>query len=115
MEVRPYVSEIDPTRSVTLQGISVPGLRSRFLETGVELQAGQTLALGGLLQMRTESINTGLPFFGDLPYLGTFFRRSRTSERSGVADYGDAELCRSDGSVRSTGRWTWPEHGQPFG
>ncbi len=76
LEVRPYVSEIDPTRSVTLQGISVPGLRSRFLETGVELQAGQTLALGGLLQMRTESINTGLPFFGDLPYLGTFFRRT---------------------------------------
>ena len=77
LEVRPYVSEIDPTRSVTLQGISVPGLRSRFLETGVELQAGQTLALGGLLQMRTESINTGLPFFGDLPYLGTFFRSNR--------------------------------------
>jgi pilus assembly protein CpaC len=77
LEVRPYVSEIDPTRSVTLQGISVPGLRSRFLETGVELQAGQTLALGGLLQMRTESINTGLPFFGDLPYLGTFFRTNR--------------------------------------
>ena len=77
LEVRPYVSEIDPTRSVTLQGISVPGLRSRFLETGVELHAGQTLALGGLLQMRTESINTGLPFFGDLPYLGTFFRSNR--------------------------------------
>lgn len=77
LEVRPYVSEIDPTRSVTLQGISVPGLRSRFLETGVELQAGQTLALGGLLQMRTETINTGLPFFGDLPYLGTFFRSNR--------------------------------------
>lgn len=77
LEVRPYVSEIDPTRSVTLQGISVPGLRSRFLETGVELRAGQTLALGGLLQMRTESINTGLPFFGDLPYLGAFFRSNR--------------------------------------
>ncbi len=77
LEVRPYVSEIDPTRSVTLQGISVPGLRSRFLETGVELHAGQTLALGGLLQMRTESINTGLPFFGDLPYVGTFFRSNR--------------------------------------
>ncbi len=35
------------------------------------------MALGGLLQMRTESINTGLPFFGDLPYLGTFFRSNQ--------------------------------------
>ncbi len=77
LEVRPYVSEIDPTRSVTLQGINVPGLRSRFLETAVELQAGQTLALGGLLQMRSESISTGLPFFSDLPYLGSFFRSNR--------------------------------------
>lgn len=77
LEVRPYVSEIDPTRSVTINGTSVPGLRSRFLETGVELQAGQTLALGGLLQMRTESINSGLPFFADLPYLGALFRTTR--------------------------------------
>ncbi|MFO1062954.1 MAG: pilus assembly protein N-terminal domain-containing protein [Pirellulales bacterium] len=77
LEVRPYLSEIDPTRSVTLQGISVPGLRSRFLETGVELQAGQTLVLGGLLQTRIETINTGLPFFGDLPYVGAIFRNTR--------------------------------------
>ena len=75
--MRPYVSEIDPTRSVTINGTSVPGLRSRFLETGVELQAGQTLALGGLLQLRTESINSGLPFFADLPYLGALFRTTR--------------------------------------
>jgi len=77
LEVRPYVSEIDPTRSVTINGTSVPGLRSRYLETGVELQAGQTLALGGLLQMRTESLNSGLPFFSDLPYIGALFRTTR--------------------------------------
>ncbi len=77
LEVRPYVSEIDPTRSITIDGTSVPGLRSRYLETGVELQAGQTLALGGLLQMRTESLNSGLPFFSDLPYIGALFRTTR--------------------------------------
>lgn len=77
LEVRPYVSEIDPTRSVTIEGTSVPALRSRFLETGVELQAGQTLALGGLLQMRTESVSTGLPGLSDIPYLGAFFRTNR--------------------------------------
>lgn len=77
LEVRPYVSEIDPTRSVELSGVSVPGLRSRFLETGVELNAGQTLALGGLLQVRTEVINSGIPGLAEIPYLGTFFRRTR--------------------------------------
>ncbi len=76
LEVRPYVSEIDPTRSVTISGVSVPGLRSRFLETGVELQAGQTLVLGGLLQSRTETVSTGLPWFKDQPYIGALFRRN---------------------------------------
>lgn len=80
LEVRPYVSEIDPTRSVTLQGVNVPGLRSRFLETGVEIGAGQTLALGGLLQVRTEAINTGIPLLADMPYVGAFFRSVREEQ-----------------------------------
>ncbi len=80
LEVRPYVSEIDPSRSVILEGVNVPGLRSRFLETGVELGAGQTLALAGLLQVRTETINTGIPFFADLPWVGTIFRSTREEQ-----------------------------------
>ena len=80
LEVRPYVSEIDPSRSVTINGISVPGLRSRFLETGVELNAGQTLALGGLLQYRTEVINSGLPGISEVPYLGALFRKTREEQ-----------------------------------
>jgi pilus assembly protein CpaC len=77
LEVRPTISEIDPGRSVTLSGVSVPGLRSRFVETAVELKAGETLALAGLLQMRTESETVGVPWISDLPYLGALFRRNR--------------------------------------
>lgn len=80
LEVRPYVSEIDPTRSISLDGISVPGLRSRFLETGVELHAGQTLALGGLIQLRTETINAGIPGLMEVPYLGALFRKTREEQ-----------------------------------
>ncbi len=80
LEVRPYVSEIDPSRSVQINGISVPGLRSRFLETGVELGAGQTLALAGLLQVKSETINSGLPILSDLPYLGAMFRTTKEEQ-----------------------------------
>jgi pilus assembly protein CpaC len=80
LEVRPYVSEIDPTRSVEIEGISVPGLRSRFLETGVELHAGQTLALAGLLQVRTETISQGIPGLSEVPYLGALFRKTREEQ-----------------------------------
>ncbi|MCA9191842.1 MAG: pilus assembly protein N-terminal domain-containing protein [Planctomycetales bacterium] len=80
LEVRPYISEIDPSRSVTIQGVSVPGLRSRFLETGVTINAGETLALAGLLQVRTETLNKGLPGLSDLPYLGALFRTTRDEQ-----------------------------------
>jgi len=39
LEVKPRVSEIDPTRSVIINGTSVPGLRVREVETGVEMRA----------------------------------------------------------------------------
>ncbi len=80
LEVRPYVSEIDPSRGVTIQGVSVPGLRSRFLETGVEMGAGQTLALAGLLQVKSETINIGIPGLSEMPYLGALFRSTREEQ-----------------------------------
>lgn len=77
LEVRPTISEIDPGRSVLINGTSVPGIRSRFVDTAVELKAGQTLALAGLLQIRTESQSVGIPGLADLPYLGAVFRSNR--------------------------------------
>jgi len=71
LEVRPSVSEIDAANSVG----DVPALKVREVETGVELQAGQTLALAGLVQTRTEAQNRGLPWVSELPVFGIPFRR----------------------------------------
>jgi pilus assembly protein CpaC len=80
LEIRPRVSEIDESRSLTIAGTTVPGLRSREVETGVEMQAGQTLAIAGLVYYRTEAMNRGLPWVSEVPYLGAAFRK--TSEES---------------------------------
>lgn len=80
LEVRPEVSEPDPSRSITLQGISIPAFRQRYVETAVEMNAGQTFALAGLLQTRVESRSRATPFFGELPVFGSLFRR--VSERN---------------------------------
>jgi len=74
LEVRPRVSEIDPTRSVEVGSTTVPGLRVREVDTGVEMQAGQTLALAGLVQTRVEASNRGIPWLSELPYIGVPFR-----------------------------------------
>jgi pilus assembly protein CpaC len=76
LEVRPRVSEIDESRSLTIAGSTVPGLRSREVETGVEMQAGQTLAIAGLVYYRTESLNHGIPWVSEVPYLGAAFRKT---------------------------------------
>jgi pilus assembly protein CpaC len=72
LEVRPRVSELDRTQS---NGTGAPGLKVREVETGVEMQAGQTLALAGLVQYRSEGQFRGLPWVSEVPYLGAAFRR----------------------------------------
>lgn len=79
LEVRPQVSEIDASRSVTVQNSTIPGLRSRWVDTAAEMRAGQTLALAGLLQNRIESETRSIPVLGDLPGVGAMFRRVQES------------------------------------
>jgi len=68
-------AKLDYANSVTVSGTTVPGLKSRDADTGVEMMAGQTLAIAGLVQSRVDSLNSGLPWIGDVPYLGVPFRR----------------------------------------
>jgi pilus assembly protein CpaC len=82
LEVRPRISELDNARSITVNGTLVPGIRSRETDTAVELNAGQTLAIAGLVFSREESENRGLPWISEVPYLGVPFRKvsSETNE-----------------------------------
>lgn len=75
LEVRPEVSEPDPARSISVQGATIPAFRQRYVETAVEMNAGQTFAIAGLLQNRTEAVQRATPFFGELPWVGSLFRR----------------------------------------
>ena len=71
LEVRSIISDIDPSLPADYQ----PALKDRSADTGAELQAGQTLAIAGLVQTRTEASNAGLPWISEVPYLGAAFRR----------------------------------------
>ncbi|NOZ39060.1 MAG: histidine kinase [Planctomycetes bacterium] len=74
LEVRPRVSEPDDSRGINLNSFVVPAFTVREVDTAVELKAGQTLALAGLVQTRVESQKRGLPFLSDLPFIGAAFR-----------------------------------------
>ncbi len=74
LDVHPEISELDDSRSFIIQGTKVPGIKMRDIHTSVEMEAGQTLAIAGLVQTRIEATNTGLPWIADVPYLGVPFR-----------------------------------------
>ena len=83
LEVRPRISELDYTNGTTIGGSEVPGIKMRETDTGVELMAGETLAIAGLVQTTVEAENKGLPWISELPYLGMAFRNVK-EERNEV-------------------------------
>ncbi|MGB7090976.1 MAG: type II and III secretion system protein family protein, partial [Methylovirgula sp.] len=74
------VTELDYQTSVNIQGVIVPGLRTRKNETTIELPSGGSIASAGLLETTTEQVINGFPGLMNLPILGTLFR-SRDYQR----------------------------------
>lgn len=95
LRVSPEVSALDFTHGLTVNGFSVPAITVRKLDTAVELNEGQSFAIGGLLDNRvTESLEK-IPFLGDLPVLGKFFQsRSRSKENTELMVIVTPELVR---------------------
>jgi pilus assembly protein CpaC len=72
--VAPEVSAIDPTASVVLGGISIPGLRTRRARTTLELRDGQSFAIAGLVSTEFNNTARQVPLLADIPILGALFR-----------------------------------------
>ncbi|MGH6676916.1 MAG: secretin, partial [Xanthobacteraceae bacterium] len=67
-------SELNNQNSITIGGVSVPGLNVRRADTTVEIPSGGTLAMAGMLQDETKQDITGLPGLMQLPVLGPLFK-----------------------------------------
>ena len=77
MIVEPEVSSIDPTASITLGNITIPGIRTRRASTTVELRDGESFALAGLMQQDFKTSVSQLPLLGSIPIIGALFRSSQ--------------------------------------
>lgn len=74
--VAPEVSSIDPSISIELNNITIPGLTTRRTKTTVELRDGQSFAIAGLIQSSFVNQIDQFPFVGDVPVLGALARSS---------------------------------------
>ena len=74
MVVAPEVSSIDPTNSVVINNLRIPGLQTRRAKTVVELRDGESFAMAGLLRKDFQDTVRQFPILGSLPIIGTLFR-----------------------------------------
>lgn len=77
MKVAPEVSELDFSAGITASGVTVPALRVRRTDTSIQLGDGESFVISGLVSQNTLSSVDKIPFLGDLPIIGAFFRSTR--------------------------------------
>ncbi len=77
LDINQEVSDVVPTTTST---INSPTIRQRRVATSVAVNDGHTLALGGLVQEKSQLSNESLPILGDLPVIGPAFR-NRSDQR----------------------------------
>jgi pilus assembly protein CpaC len=83
LQVAPEVSALDYANGVSVSGFQVPGISVRNVNTEVELGDGQSFALAGLLDNRETETLSKIPWIGDIPILGQFFRsKTRTKNNT---------------------------------
>ena len=74
LHVRPEVSSLDYANAVTLAGFTIPALSTRRVETDVELNAGQSFVIAGLLDQRVTENLSRIPGLASIPLLGNIFK-----------------------------------------
>ena len=75
--VRPEVSSLDYSNAITLSGFRIPALRSRKVESSVDIRRDQSVILSGLFNDERERVRTGVPLLMNIPILGALFSSSR--------------------------------------
>jgi pilus assembly protein CpaC len=84
LKVAPEASELDYNNAVSVtsggQTTVIPALRTRRADTTVELGDGESFIISGLVSHETIANVSKVPFLGDLPIIGAFFRSIQYSQ-----------------------------------
>jgi pilus assembly protein CpaC len=72
--IAPEVSSIDPSASIVINNLTIPGIQTRRAKTVVELRDGESFALAGLIRKDFQDTIRQVPLLGSLPIIGTLFR-----------------------------------------
>ncbi|MBC7807670.1 MAG: type II secretion system protein GspD, partial [Akkermansiaceae bacterium] len=95
--VHPEVSSITSFANLG-NGISLPQISTRFVDTTIRVKSGETIAIGGLLREQDVNNLQKVPIIGDIPILGQLFRRSeKRKTRSEIVVFVTAKATEDGG------------------
>jgi len=99
LDVAQEVSDVIPT---TTSGIDSPTIQQRRLQSTVGVMDGQTVALGGLIRQSSNTGDSGLPLFKDIPILGNLARTvSKGSDRTELLIFLTPRVIRDPAAAQS--------------
>ncbi|MFH2144402.1 MAG: hypothetical protein ABII75_00020 [Candidatus Omnitrophota bacterium] len=78
--LEPKISRAIDSRFTTSSGQTMYDPHERSLRTVVMVKDGETLAIGGFITTEDQKTKSKVPFFGDMPVIGAFFRHNSTTK-----------------------------------
>lgn len=81
MQVHPSITEVKEVSTSPDKSSSKPVITVREVDTMVDVRSGQTMVIGGLISDKIITTKGGVPFLGDLPYLGWLFSNYSQEKR----------------------------------
>ena len=77
LELEQEVSDVAPGSANSL----TPTIQQRKIVSTVAVQSGETVVLGGLIRENEREIQSGVPFFSEIPVIGQLFRSNVDATR----------------------------------
>jgi len=73
LHIRPEVSSLDFGNAIEISGFKIPALRTRHMETTIDVRRDQSLIISGLMDDERQKTKQGIPYLKDIPILGNLF------------------------------------------
>ena len=101
------VGSVGKPQNITYYDVPMeqPFFSVRSIDTHISIYNGATVVMGGLITERRKSIEDKIPFLGDIPFVGRFFRsRSEWSTKRNLLIFVTARLVDPAGREVQMGR-----------
>ena len=110
MAVRPTITRItgftnDPNPALATAGVTspVPNVNVQEFDSIIQMNSGQAVVMGGLIQDRVTSTRNAMPVLGEVPVMGSLFRNQIDQvEKTELVVFLKATIVDGNGTIHNT-------------